>query len=303
MDSISQAIGSAGERLPHIKCLLNEPLKDHTSFRIGGPARVMFFPESAGDLAGLCCLLREYDISPLVIGNGTNLLAGDGVLDVVVVNMTGHCSIKRTGETEITADSGAPLAKLAVFACQNGLSGLEFAHGIPGTLGGAVLMNAGAYGGEMKDVIHSTSVYSHESGISAIKGEGHGFSYRHSRFAETGDIVLSSVIRLQKGDREAIKAQMEKLALSRRDSQPLDLPSAGSIFKRPKDGYAAALIEQAGLKGFAAGGAQVSKKHSGFIVNLGGATFSDVMAVIGHVQDTVFKQFEVELELEIRVIK
>jgi UDP-N-acetylmuramate dehydrogenase len=234
------------------------------------------------------------------MGNGTNLLVGDGAHDKVIINMARLDEIECTGEMEITAGAGALLSKLAEFACERGLSGLEFAHGIPGTLGG---MNAGAYGGEISCVVHSTSVYDPEAGVFAITGLEHGFSYRRSRFTDTDEVILSSAIRLGDGDKESIKMRMDELSARRVGTQPLQLPSAGSTFKRPKDGYAAELIEKAGLKGYAIGGAQVSPKHSGFVVNRGGASYSDVMAVIEYVQETVFKQFGVELELEIKIIK
>ena len=277
-------------------------MKNHTSFKIGGPARVMFFPENPEDLTQLCDLLHKHGIQPLIMGNGTNLLANDRPLDIAVVKTTGLRSIERIVEDEISAGAGALLSKLAVFAYECGLTGLEFAHGIPGTLGGAVIMNAGAYGGEIKDVVRKTTIYNAKTGKCSITGAEHGFSYRHSRLSDTGETVLSSMIRLEKAEREEIKAKMDELSIRRRESQPLDLPSAGSTFKRPREGYAAALIEQAGLKGYTVGGAQVSEKHSGFIVNRGGASFSDVMAVIEHVRGTVLDRFGIELEPEVRII-
>jgi len=190
-----------------------------------------------------------------------------------------------------------------MFAYEHGLTGFEFAHGIPGTVGGAIVMNAGAYGGEMKDVVVSTTAYNKDLGIHTLTAAENDFSYRHSRFSDSSDIVLSAVIRLQKGDKDAIMHKMLELSARRRESQPLELPSGGSTFKRPKEGYAAQLIEQAGLKGFSIGGAEVSQKHSGFIVNNGNATFSDVMAVIEHVQKEVFNKFFVELEPEIKIVR
>jgi len=302
-ETILLAINATENKLPSIKCRLEEPMKSHTSFRIGGPVRAMYFPESAGILSELYGILDEYRIKPLIVGNGTNLLVDDNPLEMIAVKTTGLGIIERTGETEITAGAGALLSKIAMIAFEYGLSGLEFAHGIPGSLGGAVTMNAGAYGDEMKSVIDLTTAYNPVSGKLDVKGEEHGFSYRHSRFSDTDEIVLSSIIKLRKADKDSIKAKMDELSARRRESQPMDLPSAGSIFKRPKDGYAAALIEQAGLKGYAFGGAQVSEKHSGFIVNRGGALFSDVITVIEHIRETVLKRFGVELESEIKIIK
>jgi len=302
MDKISIALEAARSRLPEMEIRLDEPMKNHTSYKIGGPVRAMFFPSSTATLLELAGLFQEYEVTPLIIGNGTNLLADDAPLDMVAVKTTGLNNIRRTGERELTADAGVSLSRLAVFACNSALSGLEFAHGIPGTLGGAVAMNAGAYGGEMKDVVQSTKICDPIKGVHTIKGEEHCFSYRSSRFRVAGEVILSSVIRLLKGDKDSIRMLMEELNLMRSGSQPLDVPSAGSTFKRPATGFAAAMIEQAGLKGFAIGGASVSQKHSGFVINNGGATFSDVMAVITHIKETVFKQFNIELEPEIKII-
>ena len=290
-------------RTPEIECLTNEPLKNHTSLKIGGPVSALLMPNSAREMASLCSMLREFDITPVIIGNGTNLLAEDGALDIIVVKTTRLNAAQRVGETDITADSGVSLSRLATLARDNGLTGLEFAHGIPGTLGGAVLMNAGAYGGDIGGVVRKTTVFSYEAGIFEQEGAELGFSYRRSRFSDGKDVILTSTIKLAPGDRAEITARMDDFDSRRRESQPLELPSAGSAFKRPERGYAAALIEQAGLKGYTVGGAQISAKHSGFIVNRGGASYDDVAALISHVQETVFKQSGIELEPEIRFIK
>ena len=303
MDSIAAAIESVKIKLPLAEYKLNEPLKNHTSFRVGGPARVMFFPKNAEELVELSCILNGHEIKPLIIGNGTNLLADDSkTLEITAVKTTEINSAAQKRTTEITAGAGISLTKLAVFAYELGLSGLEFAHGIPGSLGGAVSMNAGAYGKEMKDVVYSTNAYNYNA-IYTLIGDEHEFKYRGSRFSETGDIILSSTVHLQKDDKKSIAAKMDELYTQRRESQPLDIPSAGSTFKRPKDGYAAELIEKAGLKGYAVGGARVSEKHSGFIVNNGRATFADIMAVIEHVRETVYERFGIELEPEIKIIR
>jgi UDP-N-acetylmuramate dehydrogenase len=265
---------------------------------------VMFFPKSPSELRRLCGILNDFNLRWLVLGNGTNILAEDGPLDLVVVKTHGGLEeISISGDNEITAESGVLLSRLGIFALEQGLSGLEFAHGIPGTLGGAVAMNAGAYGGEMKDVVVRTTAFGRWSSVYEVSGEDHGFFYRRSRFSDTDDVILSSVLRLKKGKPDEIRARMEELSLKRRESQPLSLPSAGSAFKRPKGGYAAALIEQAGLKGYAAGGASVSEKHAGFVVSNGNACFSDVMAVMDHVREEVFRQFGVELEPEVKIIR
>ena len=304
MDNISSAVEAAGKKLTSIECRLDEPMKYHTSFGIGGPLRAMFFPQNKEDLASLCELLHMYEITPLIIGNGTNILADDsGSLEMVAVKTAGIDSVEQTGDTEITAGAGISLSSLAVFARECGLTGFEYAHGIPGSLGGAVSMNAGAYGREMKDVVKSTDAFSNEAGIYTVKGAEHGFSYRRSIFTDISDIIISSVICLQKCSKKSIAAKMEELCAKRCESQPLELPNAGSTFKRPENGYAATLIEQAGLKGFTIGGAQVSSKHAGFVVNSGGATFKDIMAVIEHVRAAVFEKFGISLEPEIKIIK
>ena len=303
MSKIDAAIKQILYSIPDAGYKPYEPMSAHTSFGIGGPARVMFFPESTEALAKLLGALAEQDVHPLVIGNGTNLLVDDRPLDIAVIKTTGVNYIERTGEYELTAGAGAPVKQISVKACECGLSGLEFAYGIPGTLGGAVTMNAGAYGGEIGGVVFSTTAYSPASGVALYDNDEHFFSYRSSRFSGHDLTVLSSVIRLQKEDAKAIKALMDGYEARRNESQPLDLPSAGSVFKRPKQGYSAALIEEAGLKGYRVGGAQVSDKHSGFIVNNGGAAFSDVVAVIEHVRETVFKRTGIELETEVRIIQ
>ena len=303
MSEITAVIAAAGAELPQIDVRLDEPMKDHTSFRIGGRVSAMFFPGTADELKALLGLLHARGVTPLIVGNGTNLLVQDGRLERIAVKTHGFGDIELTGEREITAACGVTLARLAVFACEHGLEGLEFAHGIPGTLGGAVIMNAGAYGGEMRDVVVRTVSFLPDGSETVTSGDQHSFSYRHSRFSHTGETVVRSALWLQEGDRQEIRLRMDTLAQKRRGSQPLNLPSAGSTFKRPKGGYAAALIEEAGLKGFAVGGAMVSEKHSGFIVNRGGATFSDVLAVMEHVREVVFKRTGVELEPEVKIIR
>jgi UDP-N-acetylmuramate dehydrogenase len=210
------------------------------------------------------------------------------------------CAINLTGENEITVQSGALLSKTAAFAMENSLTGFEFAHGIPGTIGGAVYMNAGAYGGEIKNVAVLTKAWG-KNGIYTVRGDEHDFSYRHSCFSGKSDVILETVLRLAPGNREEIKREMSSLAAKRRASQPLDKPSAGSTFKRPAVGYAAALIDQAGLKGYTVGGAQVSEKHAGFVVNFADATYEDVIAVMDHVKRTVLEKCGVELEPEVEI--
>lgn len=304
MSLVSEAIDTIRSRLPQLECRLNEPMWQHTSFRIGGTAAAMFLPASAGETAALRRILWELGVKPLIVGNGSNLLVADGALEIIVIKTSGGLTgISLTGETEITAGSGVLLSQVANFALEHGLRGLEFAHGIPGTLGGAIVMNAGAYGGEMKDVVTETMSVSSEGALVCTEGDDHEFSYRHSRFSDSDALITSAVLQLRKGDPAEIRGRMEELSKKRRESQPLNLPSAGSTFKRPKGGYAAALIEQAGLKGFAVGGAMVSEKHAGFVVNTGKATFSDVCALMEHIQETVYRQTGITLEPEVKIIR
>lgn len=303
IDDISRVVEAVKTRLPSLGYKIDEPMKNHTSFKVGGPVRAMCFPRNTGELIELRGLLREYGIEPLIIGNGTNILINDARLDMIAIKTAGLGNMDFDGQCEITAGAGVPLSKLAELAHSYGLSGLEFAYGIPGSAGGAVSMNAGAYGGEMKDVVQRTSVYSMETGMYTVSGNEHDFSYRGSRFSGSSDIVVSTVLRLQKGNKNSIKAKMDELIARRGESQPLDMASAGSTFKRPEEGYAASFIEQAGLKGFTIGGAQVSEKHSGFIVNRGAATFAEIVAVIEYVQESVLKRFGVYLEPEVKIIR
>ena len=209
----------------------------------------------------------------------------------------------QTGPDTLQAGCGIPLARLAQTALACGLGGMEFAHGIPGSLGGAVSMNAGAYGGEMKDIVVTTQYLDESLEVREVHGAAHDFGYRHSRFSDTGAVILASTLRLTPGDPAAFRARMAELSEKRRASQPLELPSAGSTFKRPVGGYAAALIEQAGLKGYTVGGAQVSEKHAGFVVNRGGATFDDVLRLIDHIRAEVLRTSGIELETEVKIIR
>ena len=298
------AIEAARTNFPYLDCSLNEPMKNHTSFKVGAPVRAMYFPKNAEELTKLCVLFNSFETLPLIVGNGTNLLVNDTKeLEMIVIKTTGIDHMRQTAETEITAGAGVLLSRLAEFARQCGLTGLEYTHGIPGSLGGAVSMNAGAYGREMKDVVFRTSAFSYMTGVYEITGAQHGFGYRRSSFSGKSDVILSSSMSLQKDDKKRIAAKMDELFMKRRESQPLDVPSAGSAFKRPKDGYAAELITQAGLKGYSVGGARISQKHSGFIVNYNTASFADIMAIIDHVRETVNKKFGVELEPEIKIIR
>ena len=292
--------------LPDLKYVEDEPMAKHISFRVGGAAKRMAFPENAEQLVLLMNFALSCGARALVIGNGTNLLVPDEGLDRLVIDMSdGMTRIADGGEAnEITAQCGASLARIAEYARKKGLSGLEFAHGIPGTLGGAVCMNAGAYGGEIKDVVTSVTLLDPEAGIRTLKGEEMQFSYRRSLLSEHPEyVVLSATFRLERGDSETIGARMRELMAKRKASQPLEFPSAGSTFKRPEGHYAGPLIEGCGLKGRRVGGAEVSTKHAGFIVNTGGATCADVLALIEKVQKTVYDARGVMLEPEVKIVR
>ena len=271
----------ARSRRPELTILENEPMSRHCSFRIGGACDAMLLPSSIEDVEAVCALLAECGEKPFLMCNGTNLLVTDAPLHRIVLRMGEDFSrIDPVNGTALRAESGATLSRLALFAAARGLAGLEFAHGIPGTLGGAVSMNAGAYGGEMKDVVTSVTYLDN-----------------------TDCIVLGAKISLHEDDPDAIRERMRSLAERRRSSQPLDMPSAGSTFKRPAGGYAAALIDEAGLKGYTVGGAQVSEKHAGFVVNRGGACFDDVLRLIEHIQNEVYRVSGIELEPEVKIIR
>ena len=296
----------AAAYLPDLEMAAEEPMSRHTSFRIGGPARRMAFPKRAEQVVLLVDFARQCGARPLVIGNGTNLLCPDEGLDRLVIDLSaGLTDLEKGQEPDtIAASCGVSLARLASFACDLGLTGLEFAHGIPGTLGGALAMNAGAYGGEMCQVVQGVHVLFPDEGIRLLTGEEMNFRYRGSLLTDRPDAVaLDAVVRLTPGDKEAIRAQMRELMARRKASQPLEYPSAGSTFKRPVGHYAGTLIDQCGLKGLTVGGAQVSEKHAGFVINRGGATCADVLALIEQVRWRVLDATGVTLEPEVRIVE
>ena len=296
--SLFSAVSTA---LPNVTCLSGEPLSRHTSFRIGGPAELMFCPRSEAELCACLRLCREKGIPYRILGGGTNVLAPDEGVSGAVLLTRGLDGIRLVSDTEIEAGCGLSLARLAIFAQNAGLTGLEFAHGIPGTVGGGMYMNAGAYGGELVQTAVSARFLRPDGEIETLEGADMDLSYRHSAFMEREGVILSARFRLTPGDPAAILARMKELAEKRRNSQPLDLPSAGSTFKRPLGGYAAALIQDAGLKGFRVGDAAVSTKHSGFVVNLGSATAADVLSLVEQVQEKVFANSGIRLEPEVRI--
>ena len=285
-------------------CVLkyNEPMSRHTSFRIGGNAEVMACPKNAQELAEILKISKDMGVKPAILGAGTNVLAPDaGVKGIVICLKDALDGMELVEDTRVKVMAGVTMTRAAVFAANHGLSGMEFAHGIPGTVGGGVYMNAGAYGGEIKDIAESVEIMDFDGNIRTLTNGEMGFSYRHSVLEDSGAIVLAATFRLQMADAETVKAKMKELQGKRTASQPLDLPSAGSAFKRPVGGYAAALIDQAGLKGYQVGGAAISTKHAGFAVNLGGATAEDVKSLLAQVSDLVFEKTGIRLEPEVRI--
>lgn len=292
------------QQLPFVQ---GEPLAAHTTFRIGGPAVFWCAPQDAEQLRETLRLCRENGVRVYLLGNGSNTLFDDAGFDGAVVDMRGlsqmGSSDAGTDVVRITAGAGQTLGRLCSKAQALGLTGLEFACGIPGTVGGAVYMNAGAYGGEMKDVLEAVSYLTADGRWVDSEASELDFSYRHSAFEENDACILGAVFHLEKGDPDAIKARMNELMQKRIDKQPLDKPSAGSTFKRPAGAFAAALIDQCGLRGYRHGGAAVSDKHCGFVVNLGGATCADVLALCDEVRAIVKEKTGYDLEKEIRVVK
>ena len=305
MENLENAIQEIKKELPGMKMLENEPLSAHCSFKIGGPARVIAVPSDVTSLSKICCILKEHELAPFPLGNGSNILFPDeGLSDLFLISTEKLQKLFLLPDGAIYAEAGVSLAKLAGFAQQHGLTGLEFASGIPGTMGGGLRMNAGAYGGELKDVVESVvTYYLPDQALYELTNEQCDFAYRNSRFQKVGGFVLlSAVFRLQEGEKEAIAAKMRELNERRRDKQPLDLPSAGSAFKRPEGHYAAQLIDECGLKGLTVGGAQVSPKHAGFVVNIGGATSHDVYDLMMQVRNTVYQKSGVQLEPEVIIL-
>ncbi len=288
--------------LPDTELRFEEPMAKHTSFRIGGPAEAMAFPKSAEELCRILKASVLLDVKPAILGAGTNVLAPDGGIRGLVICLKDCMNgMEQCDSTHIRVMAGVTMTRAAVYAANLGLSGMEFAHGIPGTVGGGVYMNAGAYGGELAQIVQAVEVMDMEGNLSVKTCAEMEFSYRHSLLEDTDGIVVSALFQLIPGDVDTIKARMKELQAKRSASQPLDLPSAGSAFKRPVGGYAAALIDQAGLKGYQMGGAAISTKHAGFAVNLGNATASDVKALLEQVSKKVFENSGIRIEPEVRI--
>lgn len=288
---------------PGIEIKENEPMANYTSFRIGGPVALMALPHTAEETLTAIRIARQLEIQPFLLGRGSNLLCGDGPLEHFVIRTNpGLNQMERVGETTLRCGAGVFMRQLACFAQRHSLTGFEFAHGIPGSMGGGVVMNAGAYGGELRHVVTQTTALDQEGNIVTFRGEEQQFDYRHSIFMEQDLVVLHSLVELQPGDPVAIQERMDDLLRRRKRTQPLEWASAGSTFKRPKGAYAAALIDQCGLKGFQVGGAQVSEKHAGFVVNKGGATCRDVLQLTDEIKEVVLRETGIQLELEIRLM-
>ncbi len=290
------------ELCPEIQLCFQEPMAKHTSFRIGGPVEVMAFPKSAEELSKLLKASALLDCKPVILGAGTNVLAPDeGMSGLVICLKDSLNGLEQLDDTHIWAAAGVTMSRMAVYAAGLGLGGLEFAHGIPGSVGGGVYMNAGAYGGEICQVCESVDVMLEDGTRVRWSNEEMAFSYRHSRLESEGGIVLGATFCLTPKPESEIRETMAELMRKRSASQPLDKPSAGSAFKRPAQGYAAALIDQTGLRGFRIGNAAVSEKHTGFVVNLGGATAAEVKEVLREVSDRVYRETQIRLEPEVRI--
>lgn len=279
----------------------NIAMKNHTSFKIGGNADFFSEPASTEEIGALIEYAEKENIPYTIVGNGSNLLVGDKGIRGLVIKIDKSFGNAEVCDNIITAQSGILLSRLATIAFNKGLSGLEFASGIPGTLGGGIYMNAGAYGAEMKDIIKNITYLENEN-VKTINASNADFGYRHSIFTGKNAVILSAELELVHADRNEIKSKIEDLRQKRTSKQPLSMPSAGSTFKRPEGYFAGKLIEDAGLKGFSIGGAQVSEKHSGFVVNTGNATANDVICLIKHVQKTVYEKFGVNLETEVKFL-
>ncbi len=283
--------------------LENEPMAKHTTFKVGGPCKVMVFPKSAEQVKAFIDTCKAENLRYFILGNGSNILVVDEGFPGVVIALGADFSEVEVTGTKIVAQAGATLAKVCKSALSASLTGLEFAYGIPGTVGGAVYMNAGAYGGEMVGVVTAVTCLAPNGEIICHSAEALEFGYRTSRFKTSGEVVLSVEISLESGDYGEIKAQMDELMSRRVSRQPLEYPSAGSTFKRPQGTFAGLVIEQSGLKGFSQGGAQISEKHANFVINTGNATASDILILISHVKTIVKSQTGYDLECEVEIVK
>ena len=291
------------ERCPEMELRVNEPMSKHTTFRIGGPAALMALPRTMEEVQTVLKTAAELGVEPFFLGNGSNLLAADEGYPGFILKLGGEFDEIKVSGGSLEAGAAVLLSRLSKRALELGLAGLEFAGGIPGSVGGAVTMNAGAYGGEMAQVLESVTFLDEAGEVCTLPVSECGFGYRKSIFSQRKCLILRARFRLEQGDGYAIKARMDELTAKRREKQPLEYPSAGSMFKRPPGHFAAALIDQCGLKGRSVGGAQVSEKHAGFLVNRGGATCADMLTLVDRVKERVLRKTGVELELEVKVLK
>lgn len=302
MLNFTEIIAIISDNIPNLDLRKEVPMSRLTSFRIGGPAACAAFPKTEEELSRLLKICAENGVKPVILGAGTNVLAPDAGMEALVIVLKDALEgMEQVGPNTIRVMAGVTMSRAAVFAAGLNLGGLEFAHGIPGTIGGGVYMNAGAYGGEIKDVCTRVRIMEMNGEARWITNEEAAFSYRHSAIEDNPWIVVAAEFELSSRPEEEVWAKMKELIGKRRASQPLDLPSAGSAFKRPVGGYAAALIDQTGLRGFRVGGAAVSEKHAGFVVNLGGATAADVQELLKQVSDRVFDNTGIRLEPEVRI--
>lgn len=303
MTKLDRLADRLGRELPELELRRDEPMARHTTFKVGGPATLMALPGTEEELLAAVRTAQEEGVVPLYVGNGSNLLVDDAGLDAFVVKTAPRVSRVEVRENTMRAGAGISLAQLAVEAADHGLTGFEFAHGIPGSLGGAVVMNAGAYGGEMCQVVSGVRAVDGQGQVHELAGDACGFSYRHSRFSAGGWLILAAEVSLSPGDPAVIRGRMEELMAKRKAKQPLEYPSAGSTFKRPEGHFAAALIEECGLKGLTVGGAQVSAKHAGFVINTGSATCRDILELMDQVRERVFRETGVALEPEVKYVR
>lgn len=304
MEKNKRCMAALHEAAPEIEVMVGEPMCRHTTFAIGGAADLFVVPKTPEQLAKALQVIRDCGLPLLLLGNGSNMLVSDAGYRGAVVCTTEMDDVRAVGENRLIVQAGALLSRVSRYAQRAGLTGAEFAGGIPGSLGGAVFMNAGAYDGQMAGIVEQTEYLDGSGTVHTLTGEEHCFAYRGSAFRAHPDwVVLRSVLRLQPGDPAAILDKMNDFAQRRRDKQPLNYPSAGSTFKRPEGYFAGRLIEDAGLKGVSVGAAQVSEKHAGFLINRGGATCEEMLRLIELVQQRVREKFGVELECEVRIIR
>ncbi len=303
MDHLGELYERLSAAAPALELRKNEPLSRYTTFRVGGPAALMALPGTGEEAELALRTAAELGVKPFFLGSGSNLLAADEGYPGFVVKLAGRFARSAPAEGGLEAGGGMPLSRLAAAAWERGLTGLEFASGIPGSVGGAVTMNAGAYGGELCQVVTSVTVMDRRGNVETVPSSRCAFAYRRSAFEDGTRLILSARFALQPGDPAEIKAKMDDLNARRREKQPLEYPSAGSTFKRPEGHFAAALIDQCGLRGLRVGGAQVSEKHAGFVINAGGATCADILALMDQIRAHVFRATGVTLEPEVRLLK